>query len=88
MSLVKLNALKTPTVLKTADFETFEFARLAHLNSLMDQINAANGAVKTAGAVTLTPVATGATVAQTITTVNANLVLIETKLNLIIAALS
>ena len=54
----------------------------------MDQINAANGAVKTAGAVTLTPVATGATVAQTITTVNANLVLIETKLNLIIAALS
>lgn len=88
MSLVKLNALKTPTVLKTADFETFEFARLAHLNNVIDQINAANGAVKASGALTLTPIPTGSTTAQIVTAVNANLVLIETKLDLIIAALS
>ena len=88
MSLVKLYPLRSLTILETAEFETFEFARFAHLNNLIDQITASNGAVKAAGAVTLTPVATGATVAQTIVTVNANLALIETKLNLIIAALS
>jgi hypothetical protein len=92
MSLLKFTANDTPKVLKTAEFDTFEFARLAHLNNLVDQINALPGASYTplngVTDIAITPITTGSAAAAIVTQTNAQFAVIEAKINEIIAELS
>ena len=89
MALVKYNALNTPDILKKAEFDTFEHARLAHLNDLVDKINAssASATLEAVEPIVGTEL-TGTTVAPLRAELEIRLVAIENKINEIITALS
>lgn len=89
MALTKFTVQNAQVALKTADFETFEFARLAHLNSLIDQINASAASATLTGVPQITGVTlVGTTTAALRGELETRLLAIEAKLNTIITALS
>ena len=89
MSLVKFTVQNAQVALKTAPFETFEFARLAHLNSLIDQIDASSASATLTGVAHITGTTlVGTTTAALRAELETRLLAIEAKLNEVIVALS